>query len=433
MAYTEGSKIQGPGRNLYTQKFRAQVRILVVGVYSILEFFGAGKAPDLERIQKARKVRARAESVYSNFQDPGQDLSRWRIQYTRIFQGREGSRSGAYTKSSKSPDLGRICILEFFGLGQAPGPERIQDTRKNWARAESVYSKIQCPDRFRVWSVYKILEKTGPGQNLYTQKFSARTDSGSGAYTRYSKKLGLGRICILKNSVPGQVPGLERIQKARKARAESVYSNFQGSDRFRVWSVYKILEKTGPGQNLYTQKFSARTGSWSLAYTVYSNFSGQGRLPIWSVYNILEKSGPGQNLYTQIFRARAGSWSGAYTKSSKSPGPGRICILKFSGLGQAPGPERIQDTRKNWPWAESVYSNFSGAGQAPDLGRIQKAREVRAQIDSCSLTYTAYSKSQDPGEPDSYHIEYTALALHYKHQSSAQTRKRKLIVSTRRV
>ena len=135
---------------------------------------------------------------------------------------------------------------------------------------------------------------------------------------------------------------------------------------------------------------------------VYSNFQNLGRLVVWSVYRKLEK--PGQNLYTQIFSARAGSRSGAYTRYSKKLARGRISILKFSG-----------------------------AGQAPDLGRIQKAREVRAQIDSCSLTYTAYSKSQDPGEPDSYHIEYTALALHYKHQSSAQTRKRKPIVSTRRV
>ena len=146
---------------------------------------------------------------------------------------------------------------------------------------------------------------------------------------------GPGRICILKNSVPGQVPGLERIQDTRKnwAWAESVYSNFQD-----------------PGQAL---------GRWRIQYT-------------------------------QIFRGRAGSGSGAYTRYSKKLGPGRTCILKNSVPGQVPGPERIQDTRKNWPWAESVYSNFSGAGQAPDLERIQKARKVRAQIDSCSLTYTAY-------------------------------------------
>ena len=160
----------GPGQNLYTQIFRIQVRILVVGVYSILEFFRAGKAPDLERIQKARKVRALgrtcilknsgsgqvpgperiqkarkawAESVYSNFQDPGKDLSRWRIQYTRIFRGRADSRSGAYTNK---------------------------------------------------------LEKPGSGQNQYTQIFRARADSRSGAYTKSSKSPGPGRISILKFS-----------------------------------------------------------------------------------------------------------------------------------------------------------------------------------------------------------------------------------------
>ena len=330
-AYTACSKSLDPGRISILKKSepRSGSWSLAYTVYS--NFSGAGQAPDLERIQKVRKVRARAESVYSNFQDPGQDLSRWRIQYTRIFRGRAGSRSGAYTKSSKSPGLGRICILDFFGLGQAPGPERIQKARKVRARAEPVYSNFPGQSRLSVWSVYKKLEKSGPGQNLYTQIFRVRASSRSIAYTESLKS---------------------------RAWAEPVYSKIQCSDRFRVWSVYKILEKTGPGQSLYTQ----------------------------------------------IFRARAGSRSGAYTRYSKKLALGRICILKFSG-----------------------------AGQVPDLGRIQKAREVRAQIDSCLLTYTAYSKSQDPGEPDSYHIEYTALALHYKHQSSAQTRKRKPIVSTRRV
>ena len=335
-------KLEKPGQNLYTQIFRIQVRILVVGVYSILEFFRAGKAPDLERIQYTRKVWARAESVYSNFQ----------------------------------------------GQGRLP-----------------------------IWSVYKKLEKSGPGQNLYTRFFRARAGSWSGAYTKSSKSPGPGRTCILKFSGPEQALGLERIQKARKvrARAEPVYSNFPGQSRLSVWSVYKKLEKSGPGQNLYTQIFRVRASSRSIAYTeslksrawaepVYSKIQCSDRFRVWSVYKILEKTGPGQSLYTQIFRARAGSRSGAYTRYSKKLALGRICILKFSG-----------------------------AGQVPDLGRIQKAREVRAQIDSCLLTYTAYSKSQDPGEPDSYHIEYTALALHYKHQSSAQTRKRKPIVSTRRV
>ena len=281
-----------------------------------------------------------------------------------MFRGRAGSWSGAYTVYSIFQGPGRFLIngvyrrLENPGLwaksvyskiqgpGQVPGPERIQKARKAWA--ESVYSNFQGQSKLSVDSVYRKLEEPG-----------------------------LGRICILKNSVPGQVPGLERIQKARKARAEPVYSKIQGLVRFLVRNVYRKFEKSGPGP---------------------------GRLSIWSVYNILEKPGYGQNLYTQIFRVWSGSRSGAYTRYSKKLALGRISILKFSG-----------------------------AGQAPDLGRIQKAREVRAQIDSCSLTYTAYSKSQDPGEPDSYHIEYTALALHYKHQSSAQTRKRKPIVSTRRV
>ncbi len=283
--------------------------------------------------------------------------------------------------------------------------------------AYTVYSNFSGQGRLPIWSVYNILEKSGPGQNLYTQIFRGRAGSRSGAYTKSSKSPGLGRICILDFFGLGQAPGPERIQKARKvrARAEPVYSNFPGQSRLSVWSVYKKLEKSGPGQNLYTQIFRVRASSRSIAYTeslksrawaepVYSKIQCSDRFRVWSVYKILEKTGPGQSLYTQIFRARAGSRSGAYTRYSKKLALGRICILKFSG-----------------------------AGQVPDLGRIQKAREVRAQIDSCLLTYTAYSKSQDPGEPDSYHIEYTALALHYKHQSSAQTRKRKPIVSTRRV
>ncbi len=186
-------------------------------VYS--NFSGAGQAPDLERIQKARKVRARAESVYSNFQDPGQDLSRWRIQYTRIFRGRAGSRSGAYTIYSKSLGPGRICILKFSGAGQAPDLERIQKARKVRAWAESVYSNFQGQSKLSVDSVYRKLEEPG-----------------------------LGRTCILKNSVLGQVPGLERIQDTRKnwPWAESVYSNFQGQGRLPIWGVYKKLEKSRP-------------------------------------------------------------------------------------------------------------------------------------------------------------------------------------------
>ena len=270
--------------------------------------------------------------------------------YTRIFRIWAGSWSGAYTVYSIFQGPGRLLVRSVYKKLEKSGPGR------------NLYTQIfRAQVRFRVWSVYKILEKPGPGQNLYTQKFRAWASSWLLAYTESSKS-------------------------------------------------------QGPGQNLYTQIFRAWAGSWLLAYTnklekpgpraesVYSNFQGQSRLSVDSVYRKLEEPGPGQNLYTQKFSARTGSWSGAYTRYSKKLALGRICILKFSG-----------------------------AGQVPDLGRIQKAREVRAQIDSCLLTYTAYSKSQDPGEPDSYHIEYTALALHYKHQSSAQTRKRKPIVSTRRV
>ena len=159
--------------------------------------------------------------------------------------------------------------------------------------AYTVYSNFSGQGRLPIWSVYNILEKSGPGQNLYTQIFRGRAGSRSGAYTKSSKSPGLGRICILEFFGLGQAPGPERIQKARKVRAR--------------------------------------------AEPVYSNFPGQSRLSVWSVYKKLEKSGPGQNLYTQIFRARAGSRSGAYTKSSKSPGLGRICILKFSGSEQALG------------------------------------------------------------------------------------------------
>ena len=147
MAYTRYSKKLGPGQNLYTQKFRIQVRILVVGVYSILEFFGAGQAPDLERIQKARKVRPRAGSVYSNFPGPGRFLF-WgvyrklekpgpgRNPYTQIFRAQADSWSIAYTESSKSLGQGEICILKNSGPRQVPVLGRIQDTRKNWAQGE---------------------------------------------------------------------------------------------------------------------------------------------------------------------------------------------------------------------------------------------------------------------------------------------------------
>ena len=88
---------------------------MVVGVYSILEFFGAGQAPDLERIQKARKVRARAKSVYSKIQGSS-----------------------------------RLLVRDVYKILEKTGP-----------RAKSVYSKIQSPGRLLVPSVYKILEKLG--------------------------------------------------------------------------------------------------------------------------------------------------------------------------------------------------------------------------------------------------------------------------------
>ncbi len=192
-----------------------------------------------------------------------------------------------------------------------------------------------------------MLEKPGPGQDLYIQIFRAPAGSCSGAYTECSKSRTQDEICILRFSGPKQALVLGRIQNARKARiqAESVYSDFPGPGRFLVRGVYRKLEKPGPGRNLYTQ----------------------------------------------IFRVQAGSCSGAYTESSKSRAQGRICILKFSGLWQVPGPGRIQDTRKNWAQAEPVYSNFPGSGR------------------SCSGAYTESSKSQGP-EQDMYTQIFRALA-----------------------
>ena len=115
---------------------------MVVGVYSILEFFGAGQAPDLERIPKARKVRPRAGSVYSNFPGPGRFL----VESVERRLGNPGT-------------LGEICILKGSGPGQVPVLGRIQDTRKNWAQAESVYSKIQGPGRFLAQGVYLCAQK----------------------------------------------------------------------------------------------------------------------------------------------------------------------------------------------------------------------------------------------------------------------------------
>ena len=151
----------------------------------------------------------------------------------------------------------------------------------------------------------------GSGQNLYTQKFSARTGSRSGAYTKSSKSPGPGRTCILKFSGPEQALGLERIQKARKVRA--------------------------PGRNLYTQIFRARAGSWSGAYTESS-----------------KSQGPGQNLYTQKFRIQV-----------RILVVGVYSILEFFGAGQTPDLGRIQKARKNWASGQICILKNSGPGQVP--------------------------------------------------------------------
>ena len=182
-------------------------------------------------------------------------------------------------------------ILNFSGPRQVPGLGRIQNARKAGPWAEFVYSNFPGPGRFLIDSVYSKLEKPGPGRNLYTQIFRVQAGSCSGAYTESSKSRAQGRICILRFSGSKQALVLGRIQK---------------------------LEKLSPGQNLYTQIFRARVGSWSRAYTearkaepraesVYSNFQGSGRFLVQGVYKILEKTGPRQNLYTQIFRALAGT------------------------------------------------------------------------------------------------------------------------------
>ena len=103
-------------------------------------------------------------------------------------------------------------------------------------------------------------------------------------------------------------------------------------------------------------------------------------------YTACSKSpGPEQDLYTQIFRARAGSWFGAYTESSKSLDSGRICILKFSEPGQASGRWRIQHAQRARALGEICILKNSGLGQVPSPGRIQKAQKIqgpgRLQID----------------------------------------------------
>ena len=132
----------------------------------------------------------------------------------------------------------------------------------------------------------------GPGQDLYIQIFRAPAGSCSGAYTECSKSRAQDEICILKNSGPRQVRGLERIQQARKAGpwAEFVYSNFPGSGRLLFWGVYRKLEEPGPRQNQYTQIFRALAGTWLIAYTAYSKIQDPGSLVIDSLYDKYESS-----------------------------------------------------------------------------------------------------------------------------------------------
>ncbi len=188
---------------------------------------------------------------------PGRNL------YTQIFRARAGSCSGAYTESSKSRAQGRISILKFSGLWQVPGPGRIQQARKAGPWAEPAYSNFPSQGRLLFWGVYRKLEKPGPGRNLYTQIFRVQAGSCSRAYTASSKSQGPGRN-LYTQIFRARIGSWSRAYtEARKAepRAESVYSNFQGSGRFLVQGVYKILEKTGPRQNLYTQIFRALAGT----------------------------------------------------------------------------------------------------------------------------------------------------------------------------
>ena len=106
----------------------------------------------------------------------------------------------------EEPGQGRTCILKNSGSRSG-----------SWSLAYTVYSNFSGQVRLPIWSVYKKLEKSGPGQDLYTQIFRGQADSCSGAYTESSKSPGPGRICILKNSGPGQVPGPRRILVCAKS------------------------------------------------------------------------------------------------------------------------------------------------------------------------------------------------------------------------
>ena len=313
---------------------------------------------------------------------PGQNL------YTQKFRAR-GARAGswliAYTESPKNLVPGRTCILKNSGPRQDPGCWRIQKVRKAWIQAESVYSKIPGLGKLLVAGVYRKLENPGPRQDLYTQIFRAWAGSWFGAYTNklekpgpwaesvYSNFQGSSKLLVAGVYRKLEKPGSGQNQYTQKFRAQAgscslaytVYSYFSGQGRLPIWSVYKQARK-------------ARV--W--AESVYSNFQGPSRLPIWSVYKKLEKSGPGQNQYTQIFRIQVGFWSLAYTESSKSQGPGRICILKNSGPGQVLARWRIQHARKAWARAKSVYSKIQGSSRFPVQGVYRKLKKSRAKADS---------------------------------------------------
>ena len=269
-------------------------RFVVWSVYSILNFSGPGQAPGSERIQKARKVRARAKSVYSNFQGPGQVPGLERIQDTRKAWAR------AESVYSKIPGLGKLLVRSVY-----------KQARKARAQAGSVYSNFQGSSKLLVAGVYRKLEKPGSGQNQYTQKFRAQAGSCSLAYTVYSYFSGQGRL-----------PIWSVYKQARKARvwAESVYSNFQGPSRLPIWSVYKKLEKSGPGQNQYTQIFRIQVGFWSLAYTESSKSQGPGRICI------LKNSGPGQVLARWRIQHARKAWARAKSVYSKIQGSSRFPV-----------------------------------------------------------------------------------------------------------
>ena len=214
-AYTASSKSQGPGQNLYTQIFRALAgswsgaytessKSRAQGRICIFKFSGPGQVPGLGRIQNARKARIQAESVYSDFPGPG-----------------------------------RLLVWGVYSKLKEPGP-----------RAESVYSDFPGPSRLLFWGVYRMLEKPGPGRNLYTQIFRARAGSWLMVYTESSISPGLRRTCILKFSEPGQALVLGRIQKLEKLspgqnQYTQIFRALAGS-----WSraYTRYSKKLGPGR-----------------------------------------------------------------------------------------------------------------------------------------------------------------------------------------